>query len=158
MILPMMGLLFAIFAAGVLSAMVLCLTCSLRRFAPFALVPVLAAVGSLLFCWGLGISLERLFASSQAGGIGFFTGYVFGGLLGAGAGAWLALALTRRLGPPNHSVGLDHGMSSTDRFVGENAPVWCDEEVLGTHFRSDERGPPLVRAVRRISGSIRPCA
>lgn len=99
MVLPMMGLLFTVFAAGVVGGMVLCLIRSLRRHAIFALVPVLAAVGSLLFCWGLAVGLERLFASQLAGGIGFFGGYVFGGLLGAGVGAWLALALARRLSP-----------------------------------------------------------
>jgi len=101
MILPMMGLLFAAFAAGIVGGIILCVVRSLRRFAPFALVPILAAVGSLSFCWGLAVGLERLFASEQAGRIGFLGGYVLGGLLGASVGAWLAIALTRRLGPPN---------------------------------------------------------
>ena len=107
MILPMMSLLFTIFAAGTVGGIILCVVRSLRRFAPFALVPVLAAVGSLLFCWGLAVGLERLFVSQQAGGIGFFGGYVLGGLLGAGVGTWLALVLTRRFGLPNISFEAD---------------------------------------------------
>jgi len=107
MILPMMGLLFAVFAAGIVGGIILCLVRFLRRFAPFALVPVLAAFGSLLFCWGLAVGLECLFASQQAGGIGFFGGYVLGGLLGAGVGTWQALKLTRRFGPPNITFEAD---------------------------------------------------
>lgn len=107
MILPMMGLLFAVFAAGIVGGIILCLVRPLRRLAPFALVPVLAAFGSLLLCLSLGVGLERLFVSQQAGGIGFFGGYVLGGLLGAGVGTWLALKLTRRFGPPNISFEAD---------------------------------------------------
>jgi len=103
----MMGLLFSVFAAGIMCGIILCVVRSWRRHAPFALVPILASVGSLTFCWGLAAGLERLFASQRVGGIGFFGGYVLGGLLGAGVGIWLALGLTRRFGPPNISFEAD---------------------------------------------------
>ncbi|HTV85045.1 MAG TPA: hypothetical protein VME63_06555 [Dyella sp.] len=79
MILPMMGLLFVAFAAAPLGAAMLYFVHPRRRLLPLALIPALAAVGSLLFCWGLAVGLERFFASQQAGGIGFFGGYVLGG-------------------------------------------------------------------------------
>jgi hypothetical protein len=107
MILPMMGLLFAIFAVGLLGAVVLLFVRPWRWLVPFALIPVLASVSSLLICWGLAFSLEHLFASQKAGGIGFFGGYVCGGLLGAGAGAFLARKFAAYFGQPNHSFETD---------------------------------------------------
>lgn len=98
MILPMMGLLFAMFMAGALGAALLFIKRPWRRFSPFAWVPILGSTGALVLCWFLAVSLEQLLASPRAGGIGFFSGYVLGGLLGAALGYWLALRLTGRVG------------------------------------------------------------
>jgi peptidoglycan biosynthesis protein MviN/MurJ (putative lipid II flippase) len=98
MILPMMGLLFAMFTAGALGAAFLFMKRSWRRFVPFAWVPILASIGSLVLCWVLAVGLEQLFASPKAGGVGYFSGYFLGGLLGAALGHWWALRLTRRIG------------------------------------------------------------
>ncbi len=102
MMLPMLGLLFMLFVAGLLSAPVLYLVPG-RRLAPFALVPIFGAVGAFVSCVGLSIGLEQLFASQRVGGLGFFGGYLLGGLLGASAGFRLARRLVRRQ-VPNHAL------------------------------------------------------
>ena len=93
--LPALVLLLLLFVAGLLSAPVLYLVPG-RRLAPYALVPIFGAVSALVSCVGLSIGLEQLFASQQAGGLGFIGGYLLGGLLGAGAGVRLAHRLTCR--------------------------------------------------------------
>ena len=93
MILPMMGLLFVVCAAGLLTAAILAIARPWRWCVPVALVPVLAAVGAFAFCWGLALGLERMFHSQQAGGVGFFGGYIVGGVLGGSVGTWLAYDL-----------------------------------------------------------------
>lgn len=98
MILPMMGLLFAMFSVGALGVAFLFMKRSWRRLVPFAWVPVLASSGALILCWSLAVGLELLLASPRAGGIGFFAGYVLGGLLGAALGYWLALRFSGRVG------------------------------------------------------------
>lgn len=98
MILPMMGLLFAMFTVGALGAALLFIKRPWRRFVPFAWVPILASTGALVLCWVLAVSLEQFSASPRAGGIGFFSGYVLGGVLGAALGYWLALRFTGRVG------------------------------------------------------------
>jgi hypothetical protein len=97
MILPMMGLLFALFTMGAFGAGILCLIAPMRRLAPFALIPVLAAVGAFALCWGFAVAFEWLFSSDRAGGIGFFTGYPLGGILGGVLGLKLALLIGRRV-------------------------------------------------------------
>lgn len=57
MILPLMGLLFGVFATGLLSAVVLSLVRPWRRSLPLVVVPILGATGSLLLCWGLAVGL-----------------------------------------------------------------------------------------------------
>ncbi len=97
MILPMMGLLFVMFTAGALSAAFLFIRRPWRRFIPFVWVPILASTGALVLCWALALGLEQLFASSRAGGVGFFAGYILGGLLGGGLGYWRAQRLIGRV-------------------------------------------------------------
>ena len=117
MILPMMGFLFTLGGGGLLAAVVLAIVPAWRRWVPFALVPVLAAVGAFVSCWGLAVGLERLFASGQVGGIGFFGGYLCGGLLGAALGAWSAYRLIRRRVPNNalQRTGIGGGAFSDRR-------------------------------------------
>lgn len=91
----MMGLLFTLFAVGLLGAVVLCIVPRWRWLAPLALIPVLGSVGAFALCWGLAISLEQLPNSAQLSGFGFFGGYVLGGLMGAGVGCWSAWLLIR---------------------------------------------------------------
>jgi hypothetical protein len=82
MILPMMGFIFALTAAG--AAWVVA-SSAIRRFRslrPFALVPLGAALLAFSACWALAISLEAAFGE-PAGGTGFFAGYAVGGLAGA---------------------------------------------------------------------------
>lgn len=90
MIMPMMGFLFALFVAGAGLGGVLALVPAWRRWAPLALVPTLASIGSCAAAWSGAIGLEALMRSSSAGGAGFFGGYVLGALLGAAAGWWIA--------------------------------------------------------------------
>jgi hypothetical protein len=78
----MAGFVIVLFAAGVLSGIGMFLFAPLRPLSPFALVAVFASLGAALLCWIFGIGLERAFGES-AGGIGFFGGYILGGLLGA---------------------------------------------------------------------------
>ena len=84
MLLPMMGFLFTLFVVGVSCAMILAVVTAWRWLVPFTLVPVLAAVGAGLSCWGLA---ER---------VGFLVSYVLGGLFGVGLGAGLALYSVRK--------------------------------------------------------------
>ena len=91
MFLPMMGLLFTLFVGGVSCAMILAVVAAWRWLVPFTLIPILASVIAGVSCWGLAVGLEHTFNSVEAGGTGFFAGYVFGGLFGAGLGAGLAL-------------------------------------------------------------------
>jgi hypothetical protein len=91
----MMGLLFALFTIGAFGAGVLCLIAPMRRLAPFALIPVLAAVGAFVLCWGSSLAFEWIFSSERAGGIGFFSGYPLGGILGSVLGWRLALLIGR---------------------------------------------------------------
>ena len=87
----MMGFLFMMFVAGLGLGAVLALVPSWRRRAPLALIPVLASLGSCAGAWGGAVGLEALI-SSRAGGVGFFGGFMMGGLLGAGAGLRIAYA------------------------------------------------------------------
>ena len=104
MILPMMGFLFTLFVGGVFGGVALAFVPAWRWLVPFALVPVLAAVGAFVSCWGSAIGLERLFSSVQAGGTGFIAGYPLGGLFGAALGFWLALRFVRRRPVPNNAL------------------------------------------------------
>jgi hypothetical protein len=97
MILPMMGLVFTLFVAGIIGGVAMYALRPLRHLSPFALVPIIGSLGALLLCWGLAVGLERAFTSERAGGLGFFGGYAFGGLLGAWLGYRLALSLRARM-------------------------------------------------------------
>src|ERR1700730_11901751 len=97
MILPMMGFVFVLFVAGIISGILLYAIRSLRHLSPFACVPIIASLGALLFCWGLAVGLEHAFTSERIGGLGFFGGYALGGILGAWLGYRLALSLRARM-------------------------------------------------------------
>jgi hypothetical protein len=73
----MMGLLFTLFLAGLGLGAVLALRPAWRSRAPLALIPMMASMGSCGGAWGGALSI---------GGVGFFGGYVVGGVLGASAG------------------------------------------------------------------------
>ena len=103
MLVPMMLFLFVVFTAGLLGGVVLYAFRTSRCFAGFMLAPVLAAIGAMGFCWVLAIGLEHLLASQRAGGIGFLAGYIGGGLLGAGLGAWWGFGFFIRHRAPNIS-------------------------------------------------------
>ena len=96
MILPMMGFLFALVAFAVLFAAVCFATPRLRPLAPFGLFPFAAAVVAFISCWGLAVGLEQHFGEN-AGGVGFFGGYVFGGLTGGVLGYVAALRVRARV-------------------------------------------------------------
>jgi hypothetical protein len=96
MILPMMAFLFALIAIGSVAGLALSAIPQSRRFAGFALVPFLAGVTSLCASWGLAVGLEAAFSSDNAGGIGFFGGYMLGGLSGAALGWVAAVRIKRR--------------------------------------------------------------
>ena len=102
--LPALILLFLLFVAGPVSAFVLYLAPPCRYLVPFALVPVCASVGAFVLCVVLSMSLQQLFHSQQAGGLGFLGGYFLGGLLGAWAGGWIAWRRVRRRPVPNHAL------------------------------------------------------
>ena len=92
MLLPMMGFLFLLIIAGVFAGLACLMFRRLRSWALFvALPPILAGLLSFALCWGLSLSIEQLLHSERWSGIGFFGGYVGGGILGAGIGLLLAL-------------------------------------------------------------------
>ena len=70
MVLPMMGFVFVLLAAGVVGGSILFAWKPLRHFSPFALVAITGALGAVILCWTLAIGLERAF-NSEIGGIGF---------------------------------------------------------------------------------------
>jgi hypothetical protein len=83
MILPMMGALAALAVCGLFVGLAFCFSPILRGLAPYvAIGSVAAAIGALSCSWGSAVALESLFGST-AGGIGFFSGYMLGGLAGA---------------------------------------------------------------------------
>ncbi len=96
MLLPMMGLLFLIVIVGVCTGIVFILSRRLRPWAPFVAFPLIfAGTLSFGFCWGLSLLAERLLNSEVWAGVGFFGGYIGGGLLGCGLGVLLALRIRR---------------------------------------------------------------
>jgi hypothetical protein len=98
MLLPLMGLLFALFLGG-LAAGVLCfLIPRLRQWAPLVAFPsILAALLSFCLGWGLALGLEKLLHSEPLAAIGFFGGLLLGGVGGALLGLLLAVRLRRSL-------------------------------------------------------------
>jgi hypothetical protein len=97
MLFPMMGLLFVTVAVGVAAGIFFALVKPLRKWALFvALPPILGGLVSFASSWGLSLSLEQLLHSERWAGVGFFGGYVVGGLLGCGAGLLIALKTRRR--------------------------------------------------------------
>ena len=113
MLLPMMGILFLLIIVGVFAGVVCLLFRRLRSWALFvALPPVLAGAFSFALCWGLSLSIDRLFHSNRWAGVGFFGGYVVGGLLGGGIGLLLALKVRSRA--PHLTIGSsDRGAASS---------------------------------------------
>jgi hypothetical protein len=98
MLLPMMGLLFLLIICGVAGGTVFFIFRQLRVWAPFVLFPPILG-GTLAFgmCWGLSLLAERLLNSKFWAGVGFFGGYIGGGLLGVGLGILIAFRLRRRV-------------------------------------------------------------
>ena len=92
--LPMLAVLFMLFFAGLLSAPILYLVPG-RRLAPYALVPLYGAVGAFVLSISLFIGLYVFFESTRVVSLGFYGGYLLGGLLGAGTGLRVAQHLVR---------------------------------------------------------------
>ena len=55
------------------------------------------ALGALALCCTLAIGLEWVFNSQTAGGIGFFGGYAFGGIVGAWGGYRAAIWIRAKI-------------------------------------------------------------
>lgn len=95
MLLPMMGFLFALVAAGLCAVLLI----PFRSTRPWALLAalslILAGVCAFTLSWGLAFLLDGLH-SQQWAGAGFFVGYCGGGVLGAFAGAFIAVKLRQR--------------------------------------------------------------
>jgi len=91
-----MGFLFALIGVAFFAGVGLFVVPQSRPFAGLALVPLLAGVTSLCASWGLAVGLEAAFSSGNAGGVGFFGGYVIGGLSGAAVGWVAAVRIMRR--------------------------------------------------------------
>ena len=97
MVLPMMGLLFALIVVGGLGSLV---AIGDPKHAALALyigfVCLFAGVGALCFSWGLALFGEALHSETLSG-LGFFGGYALGGLGGAALGFSKAYKRHRRL-------------------------------------------------------------
>lgn len=101
MLLPMMGFLFSLVVVGLLLGFVLFLIPRARRLALIVMLPlVLSGVFALLLSWGLSIGVESYLHSEYLAGIGFFTGYFGGGVLGLGIGLIVATWAGNRYLPP----------------------------------------------------------
>ena len=99
MLMPMMGLLFTLFLAGVWNAAVLGALSFIRplRFlryiiAYFSLIPIFSSITAFCLSWSFGIGLETMF-STDIGGVGFYFGYLLGLFIGACLGLYVGYRL-----------------------------------------------------------------
>lgn len=96
--------LLLVFVAGLFSPFVLYLAFPRRPLVPFALVPILGAVGAFVLCGVCSEGMQHLFHSQRAINLGFLGGYLLGGLLGGGAGFWVAWRLVFGRPVPNRAL------------------------------------------------------
>ena len=96
MIMPMFGFIFTLLVVGGLGTIVAVGDPKNTRLAPFiGFTALFAGIGALSLCVLLTFIGQQLLHSETLGGLGFFGGYVLGGLIGAGFG--LYRAFRRRL-------------------------------------------------------------
>jgi hypothetical protein len=96
MLFPLMGLLFTLFLGGVAAGLLCLLIPRLRQWAPFVAFPsVLAALLAFCLSWGLALGLEKSLHSEPLAAIGFFGGFLLGGVGGVHVGLLFAVRLRR---------------------------------------------------------------
>ena len=83
----MLGLLLILFVGGLYAGLLLSSLPRWRPLSMLAVVPCFGALGAFI--------LSFVLVYMDVHPLIFFCGYVFGGLLGGGAGLWLAFAIWR---------------------------------------------------------------
>ena len=91
MIIPMFGFIFTLLVVGGLGTLVAVNDPKHARLAPYiGFTALFAGIGALSLCVLLTFIGQQLLGSDSLGGLGFFGGYVFGGLIGAIFGLYRA--------------------------------------------------------------------
>jgi hypothetical protein len=103
MLLPMFGFILALLVIGGLASLVAIGDPHHAHLALYiGFVSLFAGVGSLCLAFGLTWLMGIIFRSETVGGIGFFVGYIIGGLGGAAFGLKRACVKRRRIETEAH--------------------------------------------------------
>ena len=98
MLLPMFGFILTLLVAGGLASLVAIGDPDHTRLATYVgFVSLFAGIGALCLSFGLAWLVGIIFRSETVAGVGFFTGYVIGGLGGAAFGLKRAFERRRRI-------------------------------------------------------------
>ena len=91
MIMPMFGFIFTLLVVGGLGTLVAVGDPKNARLAPYiGFTALFAGIGAVSLCVSFTFIGQQLLRSETLGGLGFFGGYVIGGLIGAIFGSYCA--------------------------------------------------------------------
>ena len=103
MLLPMFGFVLALLVVGALASLVAIGDPHQTRLALYiGFVSLFAGIGALCLSFGLAWLIGIIFRSETVGGMGFFVGYIIGGLGGAAFGLKRAFVRRRKIETDAH--------------------------------------------------------